>query len=105
MPYGENKKLMDAQSAVPMANPEMATAPPMEAPAQAPAQPAQVSAIPLTAPTQRPNEDILTGISQSRSQNTDLQKLKSMQPIFEAEALADDAPEMFREFVNWLRVQ
>jgi hypothetical protein len=106
MPYGENKKLMDAQSAVPMANPEMATAPPMEAaPAQAPAQPAQVSAIPLTAPTQRPNEDILTGISKSRSQNTDLQKLKSMQPIFEAEALSDDAPEMFREFVSWLRVQ
>ena len=104
MPYGENKKLMDAQSAVPMANPEMATAPPMEA-AQAPAQPAQVSAIPLTAPTQRPNEDILTGISKSRSQNTDLQKLKSMQPIFEAEALSDDAPEMFREFVSWLRVQ
>jgi hypothetical protein len=108
MPYGENKKLMDAQSAVPMANPEMPTAPPMETTqeaAQAPAQPAPVSAIPLTAPTQRPNENILSGISQSRSQNTDMQKLKSLQPIFEAEALADDAPEMFREFVNWLRVQ
>jgi hypothetical protein len=104
MPYGENKKLMDAQSAVPMANPEMAVAPPVEA-AQAPAQPASVSPIPLTAPTQRPNENILSGISQSRSQNTDLQKLKSLQPIFEAEALADDAPEMFREFVNWLRIQ
>lgn len=104
MPYGENKKLMDAQSAVPMANPEMAVVPPMET-AQAPAQPAPVSPIPLTAPTQRPNEDILSGLSQSRSQNTDMQKLKSLQPIFEAEALADDAPEMFREFVNWLRVQ
>ena len=107
MPYGENKKLMDAQSAVPMGSPEMAVAPPAEttqAPVQAPAQPT-ITPIPLTAPTQRPNENILSGLSQSRSQNTDLQKLKSLQPIFEAEALADDAPEMFREFVNWLRIQ
>jgi hypothetical protein len=105
MPYGENQKLMDAQSAVPMGSPEMSVAPPAEAmSAQAPAQP-QVTPIPLTAPTQRPNENILTGMSQSRSQNTDLQKLKSLQPLFEAEALADDAPEMFREFVGWLRLQ
>jgi hypothetical protein len=107
MPYGENKKLMDAQSAVPMGNPEMAVTPPTETTqelAQAPAQPA-VTPIPLTAPTQRPNENILSGMSQTRSQNTDLQKLKSLQPIFEAEALADDAPETFREFVNWLRTQ
>ena len=103
MPYGENKKLMDAQSAVPMGNPEMA-APQETAVAQAPAQPS-VTPVPLTAPTQRPNEDILTGLSQSKSQNTDLQKLKSLQPLFEAEALADDAPEMFREFVGWLRLQ
>lgn len=96
---------MDSQSAVPMGTPEMAVAQPAEAmPAQAPAQP-KVTPIPLTAPTQRPNENILAGISQTRSQNTDLQKLKSLQPIFEAEALADDAPEMFREFVSWLRVQ
>lgn len=100
MPYGENKKLMDAQAAVPMANPAM------PAPMETPAPPeARVTPIPLTAPTERPNENILKGLSQSRSQNTDLQKLKSLQPIFEAEALADDAPEMFREFVNWLRVQ
>lgn len=106
LPYGENKKLMDAQSAVPMANPAMEVTPPTtQVQAQAPAQPSPVSPIPLTAPTQRPNENILSGLSQSRSQNTDMQKLKSLQPIFEAEALADDAPEMFREFVNWLRVQ
>ena len=103
MPYGENKKLMDAQAAVPMANPAMPA--PMETPAPSAPPEARVTPIPLTAPTERPNENILTGLSQSRSQNTDLQKLKSLQPIFEAEALADDAPEMFREFVNWLRVQ
>ena len=103
MPYGENKKLMDAQAAVPMANPAMPA--PMETPAPPAPSEVRVTPIPLTAPTERPNENILTGLSQSRSQNTDLQKLKSLQPIFEAEALADDAPEMFREFVNWLRVQ
>jgi hypothetical protein len=107
MAYGEKAKLMAGQKDVPMAN--AATSVPEAAPAeamaaQAPAQP-QVTPIPLTAPTQRPNENILAGMSQSRSQNTDLQKLKSMQPLFEAEALADDAPEMFREFVGWLRLQ
>jgi hypothetical protein len=107
MAYGEKAKLMAGQKDVPMANaatsvPEAAPAQAM--PAQAPMQP-QVTPIPLTAPTQRPSEDILAGMSQSRSQNTDLQKLKSLQPLFEAEALADDAPEMFREFVSWLRVQ
>jgi len=103
MPYGENKTLMDRQSAVPMGSPEMVVATPQEA-TQAPMQP-QVTPIPLTAPTQRPNEDVLTGLSQSRSQNTDLQKLKSLQPLFEAESLADDAPELFREFVSWLKLQ
>jgi hypothetical protein len=105
MPYGENKKLMDAQDAVPMSNPAMPPAAPMETSAPPAPMETRVTPVPLTAPTQRPNEDILTGMSQSRSQNTDLQKLKSLQPMFEAEALADDAPEMFREFVNWLRVQ
>jgi hypothetical protein len=105
MPYGENKKLMDAQDAVPMANPTMPPPAPMETSAPSAPSEARVTPVPLTAPTERPNEDILTGMSQSRSQNTDLQKLKSLQPMFEAEALADDAPEMFREFVNWLRVQ
>lgn len=108
MAYGEKAKLMAGQKDVPMANAETSVpaAAPMASPevAQSPVQP-KVTPIPLTAPTQRPNENILAGMSQSRSQNTDLQKLKSLQPLFEAEALADDAPEMFREFVGWLRLQ
>ncbi len=111
MAYGEKAKLMAGQKDVPMGTPAMAEAAPQapqtpQAP-EAPTAPSQppVTPIPLTAPTQRPNESILSGLSQSRSQNTDLQKLKSLQPLFEAEALADDAPELFREFVGWLRLQ
>lgn len=102
MPYGENKALRDAQKAVPMGNPEMPV--PETVSGNIPTS-APVTPIPLTAPTTRPNEDVLTGINQTRSGNQDLQKLKSFQSIFEAEALSDDAPQLFREFVNWLRVQ
>lgn len=101
MPYGENKALRDAQKAVPMGNPEMAVA---EPPSVSPA-PVPVTPVPLTAPTQRPNEDVLTGITQSRSQNPDLQNLKSLQNLFDAEAQAPDAPQIFKDFTEWLRNQ
>jgi hypothetical protein len=106
MPYGENKKLMDAQSAVPMGNPEMEKVAPQEQPpmAQAPME-QRVTPIPLTAPTQRPNENILTGATTTRQPDSDMQKLKSLQPLFEAEAATDDAPQVFREFVSWLKTQ
>ena len=98
LPYGENKKLRDRQRAVPVANPEV-PAPPAQ-----PAVP-MVQPIPLTAETQRPNENIMTGMNTTRTQDPDLQKLKSLQPIFEAEALSAEAPETFRQFVTWLRSQ
>lgn len=106
MPYGENKKLMDAQSAVPMGNPEMEKVAPQEQPpmAQAPME-QRITPIPLTAPTQRPNENILTGATTTRQPDSDMQKLKSLQPLFEAEAATDDAPQVFREFVSWLKTQ
>jgi hypothetical protein len=101
MPYGENKKLMDAQAAVPMGSPEVAAPP-----AKAEIPPMQkVTPIPLTEPTRNPDENILVGATQTRTQDPDLQKLKSLQPIFEAEALSDDAPKIFRDFVSWLRTQ
>lgn len=104
MPYGENQKLMDAQSAVPMGNPEMETTAPMAPEASAPmAQ--KVTPVPLTAPTERPNENILTGATTTRQPDSDMQKLKSLQPLFEAEAATDDAPQVFREFVSWLKTQ
>jgi hypothetical protein len=98
MTYGEKQKLMDGQKDVPMGTP--ATPTPEATPTtQAPS----VTPVPLTAPTQRPEENILTGVTQTRVQDPDLQKLKSLQPIFEAEALSEDAPETFRQFVSWLR--
>ena len=104
LPYGENKKLMDAQSAVPMANPEMETVEP-QAPEESTPMAQKVTPVPLTAPTQRPNENILTGATTTRQPDSDMQKLKSLQPIFEAEAASDDAPQVFREFVSWLKTQ
>jgi hypothetical protein len=100
MPYGENKKLMDSQDAVSMGTPEMAT-PTADPQVTEP----KVTPIPLTAPTERPNEDILTGATTTRQPDQDIQKLKSLQPLFEAEAAQDDAPQVFREFVSWLRTQ
>jgi hypothetical protein len=98
MPYGENKKLMDAQDAVPMASPEV---PPPTSVSTAP----PVKPVTLDQPTQRPDENIMTGLSTTKSQNPDIIALKSMQGLFEAEALRDDAPDTFREFTRWLRSQ
>jgi hypothetical protein len=100
MTYGEKQKLMDGQNAVPMGTP--ATPDPM--PTSATPQP-KVTPVPLTDPTQRPEENVLTGVTQTRVQNPDLEKLKNLQPIFELEALSEDAPDTFRQFVSWLRNQ
>lgn len=107
MPYGEKKESLDAQSAVPMGSPEMEVMPVSEAPMAAQPEPAPTPAKPISLmePTQRPNEDILTGMTQSRSGNPDLEQLKSLQPIFEAEAMTDSAPQIFKDFVGWLRNQ
>jgi hypothetical protein len=107
MPYGENKTLMDRQSAVAMGNPEMAisqTDTPATLQDAVSTQPS-VTPIPLTEPTQRPNENILTGATTTRQPNQDIQTLKSLQPLFEAEASQEDAPQIFREFVSWLQTQ
>lgn len=98
MPYGENKKLMDAQAAVPVASPSVP--PPPSAPSAPPVKP-----VTLDQPTQRPNENILAGMSTTKSQNPDIIALKSMQGLFEAEALRDDAPDTFIQFTQWLRSQ
>ena len=104
MPYGENKKMRDAQKAVPVANPEVPM-PPERSPQAPMAAAPPIQPIPLTMETQRPMEDILTGMSATKTDNPDLQKIKSLQPMFELEALSPEAPETFRQFVTWLRSQ
>lgn len=103
MPYGENKKLMEAQKAVPVSAPDTPI-PPADAGIPT-AQVAPVTPISLDVPSQRPNESILTGLNTTRKSGSDIQALKSFQPLFEAEALSPDAPKMFVEFTKWLRSQ
>lgn len=109
MPYGENKKLMDAQSAVPMANPEMAA--PVEAPVEAPAEaqvqqpaPSLSRVLPLSAPSEFPEEDISQGLLPAQQQvDPDISRLKTTYlPMFMEEAGKPNAPVMFRDFVKWL---
>lgn len=108
MPYGENKTLMDRQSAVPMANPEMSTPvePPMTAPAEAPMKQAAPSrVVPLSAPSEFPNEDIPQGLlpRQEQQVDPDISRLKNTYlPLFMEEAGNPSAPRMFRDFVKWL---
>ena len=111
MPYGENKTLMDRQSAVQMGTPEMA------APAAPTAEPTMVSAmnqqaaptpaqiVPLSAPSEFPNEDISQGLLPRSNQQVDpdITRLKETYlPLFMQEAGNPNAPVMFRDFVKWL---
>ena len=105
MAYGEKAKLMAGQKAVPMANAETsvpaAAAPPVEAPmAQAPTK-----VVPLSAPTEFPNEDIPQGLlpPQQDQLDPDVSRLKNTYlPLFMEEAGNPNAPRMFRDFVKWL---
>jgi hypothetical protein len=109
MPYGENQKLMDAQSAVPMGTPEMAA--PVEAPVEAPMKASMQQAaqspsrvLPLSAPSEFPEEDISQGLLPPQQQlDPDISKLKNTYlPLFMEEAGKPNAPVMFRDFVKWL---
>lgn len=102
MPYGENKELRDRQRAVPMANPEVPKPSTQGPQAQLPQQIQPV--VPLTEPTQFPNESITTGLSDLRmdSADPDMTRLKSYLPLFKQEAISPTAPQMFKDFVKWL---
>jgi hypothetical protein len=110
MAYGEKAKLMAGQKAVPMANAE--TSVPAPAPdatatatASAPMAPPAAPPIPLSAPTQFPNEDISQGLLPPTQQtiDPDISRLKTTYlPLFMEEAGNPNAPIMFRDFVKWL---
>lgn len=100
MPYGENKKLRDAQKAVPMGTPEVPKPAVNAMPETQPAMPV----VPLTEPTQFPDESITTGLQDLKMNNADpdMTRLKSYLPLFKQEATSPTAPETFRNFVKWL---
>ena len=107
MAYGEKAKLMAGQKAVPMANSETSVpaaapmAPPTAPPIAAPSEPV----VPLSAPTQFPDEDISQGLLPPMQQETDpdISRLKNTYlPLFMEEAGNPNAPRMFRDFVKWL---
>lgn len=107
MPYGEAKKMQDAQVAVPVSNPDV---PKPVAQPQSPAPSlAQISAPQpkaLTQPTDFPNEGILTGAtSQIGSVDPDTTRLKSYLPLFKVESAKPGVPLMFKDFVKWLDQQ
>lgn len=106
MPYGENKKLRDAQKDIPVANPEMAAPPEVQAAPSMPQMPSQTAepVVPLTEPTQFPDESITTGLPVMNQQqlDPDTTKLKSYLPLFKLEANKPDVPNTFKEFVKWL---
>ena len=108
MAYGEKAKLMAGQKAVPMANAETsvpAAAPmatPMDAPISAPMNAPSEPVVPLSAPTQFPDEDISQGLLASRQDQVDpdISRLKNTYlPLFMEEAGNPNAPRMFRDFV------
>ena len=106
LPYGDNKALMDAQRAVPMAG----TTAPKPAPQNAPEMPSvpsagPLTAVPLTAPTQRPMEPIMSGVA-GPGQNDDIQRMKTNYlSYFENALQGPEVPEQFKSFVLWLRNQ
>lgn len=105
MPYGDNKALRDAQRAVPMGSPSAPT-PPKNAP-ETPSAPSTgpLTAVPLTAPTQRPNESIMSGLSNPNTAD-DIQTMKNTYLSYFEDALASPSvPQQFANFVSWLRAQ
>lgn len=102
MQYGQGKALQDAQRAVPMAG-TSAPKPSPAAPVSNVGQP--LPTVPLTAPTQRPNEPIMAGSGVPTEQN-DMQQFKTAYMSYFENALRyDSVPQQFSDFVSWLRSQ
>ena len=112
MVYGEKAKLMAGQKAVPMANAETSVPaaaaqsdPTIALEQQIASAPAPEKVVPLSAPTQFPDEDIPQGLlpAQQDQVDPDISRLKTTYlPLFMEEAGNPNAPRMFRDFVKWL---
>ena len=104
--YGSRKASEDARKMVPMGTTQVPNAPMAKATAPSPAMPRPV---PLTEPTQFPEESIMAGTDNPLMNMgpdvmvDDMQRLRSYLPIIEIAAQAEDSPQILRDFVGFLR--
>ena len=112
MPYGEKAKLMEGQSAVPVAAqsvprpPETDPAMPMNNSVEGAVPTNAPGVVPFGEPTQFPDQTLASGIAGGLdSPDPDMLKLKKYLPMFEAYSNMQDSPQMFRQFVGWMREQ
>lgn len=109
--YGQNKALAEQKAGAPLAKAPTASAGPR--PVVAPGIP---QAIPLTAPTQNPDEPITTGIPvgagagpealtlpQNTDTDSDKARLISYLPAFEVAANQPNSSQAFRNYVRLLK--
>lgn len=106
--YGENKAIAEQQAAAPMA----------ATPSFTPSNPVRnlPQATPLTAPTERPDEPVMTGsaigpgagpealaLPSNQDSDTDRERLRSYLPALEVAAQSPNSSQAFRNYVRLLR--
>lgn len=102
--YGSRKASEDARKMVPMGTTEVPDVPTEAAP-----QPAMPRPIPLSEPSQFPNEPVTAGLDNplmnmgADVMGEDMQRLREYLPILQVAAEADDSPQILRDFVTFLR--
>jgi hypothetical protein len=102
--YGSRKASEDARKMVPMGTTEVP-----DVPVEAAPQPAMPRPVPLTEPSQFPEESIMAGLDNPMmnmgpdTATEDMQRLREYLPILQIAAEADDSPQILREFVGFLR--
>ena len=102
--YGSRKASEQARQMVPMGTTEVPNVPMNAAPA-----PAMPRPVPLTEPTQFPEEPITAGTANPLMNlgpdvmAEDMNRLRSYLPLIEIAAQAQDSPQVLRDFVNFLR--
>ena len=102
--YGSRKASEQARQMVPMGTTQVPDAPMGAAPS-----PAMPRPVPLTEPSQFPNEPITAGTNNPLMNMgpdvmvEDMQRLRSYLPMIEIAAQAEDSPQVLRDFVGFLR--
>ena len=102
--YGEGKALMEAQQSAPMSGGTPAPAPVAVPAPQSPLQG-------LFAPTQRPDEPVTAGVPVGPGESPvpipagNYDMINKYMPALETMAAQPDAPETFKAFVNYVKVE